>query len=135
MSSLINRTERKPAGPMHRHPAAFAAWRHLSALLIVGRRRVGGERDARGRDHRSGVRRRRTDVKKVQHQVGGIVAELNVKNGDRVEAGAVLIRLRRHSPGASLTMVSKTLESGRAARKASPEQESADIHTFPPELS
>ena len=76
-----------------------------------------------------------TDVKKVQHQVGGIVAELNVKNGDRVEAGAVLIRLDGTLTGASLTMVTKTLEelAGRRARLFA-EQESAEIITFPAEL-
>ncbi len=33
------------------------------------------------------------NVKKVQHSYGGIVAEINVRNGDLVEAGAVLVRL------------------------------------------
>jgi multidrug efflux pump subunit AcrA (membrane-fusion protein) len=33
------------------------------------------------------------NVKKVQHSYGGIVAEINVKNGDHVEAGQVLLRL------------------------------------------
>ncbi|MFM2421572.1 MAG: hypothetical protein RL291_102, partial [Pseudomonadota bacterium] len=33
------------------------------------------------------------NVKKIQHIYGGIVAEINVKNGDRVEAGTVLLRL------------------------------------------
>jgi HlyD family secretion protein len=59
-----------------------------------------------------------TDVKKIQHQIGGVVAELNVKNGDFVEAGNVLIRLDSTTTGASLTMVTKTLDelSGRRAR-------------------
>jgi HlyD family type I secretion membrane fusion protein len=33
------------------------------------------------------------NVKKVQHNYGGIVAKINVKNGDTVEGGDVLIRL------------------------------------------
>ena len=76
-----------------------------------------------------------TDVKKVQHQVGGIVAELNVRNGDMVEAGRVLIRLDGTRTGASLTMVSKTLDelSGRHARLFA-EQESAQVITFPVEF-
>ena len=76
-----------------------------------------------------------TDVKKVQHQVGGIVAELNVKNGDAVEAGTVLIRLDGTMTGASLTMVTKTLEelAGRRARLLA-EQENAASIAFPPEL-
>ncbi|MFT5511303.1 MAG: HlyD family secretion protein [Hyphomicrobiaceae bacterium] len=32
-------------------------------------------------------------VKKVQHREGGIVAKINVKNGDRVEAGEILLEL------------------------------------------
>ena len=34
-----------------------------------------------------------SDVKKVQHPTGGVVGELRVKNGDRVAAGDVLLRL------------------------------------------
>ncbi len=33
------------------------------------------------------------NVKKVQHSYGGIIAEINVKNGDRVSAGDVVLRL------------------------------------------
>ena len=32
------------------------------------------------------------NVKKVQHSYGGIVSEIGVKNGDRVQAGQVLMR-------------------------------------------
>jgi HlyD family secretion protein len=76
-----------------------------------------------------------TDVKKVQHQIGGIVAELNVKNGDSVEAGSVLIRLDGTLTGASLTMVTKTLDelAGRRARLLA-EQENAEAIAFPPDL-
>ena len=76
-----------------------------------------------------------TDVKKVQHQVGGIVAELNVKDGDHVEAGAVLIRLDGTMTGASLTMVTKTLDemAGRRARLFAEQDGSASIG-FPAEL-
>jgi HlyD family secretion protein len=34
-----------------------------------------------------------SNVKKVQHQQGGIVAELRVRDGDRVKAGELLVRL------------------------------------------
>ena len=33
------------------------------------------------------------NVKKVQHSYGGIVAEINVKNGDHVQSGQILMRL------------------------------------------
>lgn len=34
-----------------------------------------------------------SSVKKVQHQTGGIIAELRVRDGDRVKAGDILVRL------------------------------------------
>jgi HlyD family secretion protein len=76
-----------------------------------------------------------SDVKKVQHQHGGIVAQLNVKNGDRVEAGMVLVRLDDTLARSSLTMVTKTLDelSGRRARLMA-EQQGAEAIGFAPEL-
>jgi HlyD family secretion protein len=76
-----------------------------------------------------------TDVKKVQHQGGGIVAELRVRNGDVVQAGDLLMRLDDTVTGASLTMVTKTLDEmmGRRARLLA-EQEGAATITFPPEF-
>jgi HlyD family secretion protein len=134
MRSLIKRTRRN-------QPTNAAIRRHLQlggalcVLLIVG---VGGwaaNATLAGAIIAPASVVVETDVKKVQHQIGGIVAELNVKNGDWVEAGTVLIRLDGTLTGASLTMVTKTLEemAGRRARLFA-EQESADSITFPPEL-
>jgi HlyD family secretion protein len=77
-----------------------------------------------------------SDVKKVQHQVGGTVSVLSVREGDRVEAGAVLIRLDDTMTGANLAMVTKTLDelAGRRARLHA-EQEGADAISFPAELT
>jgi HlyD family secretion protein len=76
-----------------------------------------------------------TDVKKVQHQTGGIVARLNVENGDHVKAGDVLIRLDDTLAGANLGVVTKTLDelSGRRARLRA-EQEGASQISFPDDL-
>lgn len=76
-----------------------------------------------------------TDVKKVQHQLGGIVAELKVRNGDRVKAGDLLIRLDATLTGASLSMVEKTLDElmGRRARLLA-EREGAKTIDFPRDL-
>lgn len=76
-----------------------------------------------------------TDVKKVQHQLGGIVAELKVRNGDRVKAGDLLIRLDATLTGASLSMVEKTLDElmGRRARLLA-EREASQSIEFPSEL-
>jgi HlyD family secretion protein len=78
----------------------------------------------------------KTDVKKVQHQVGGIVSKLNVRDGDSVEAGALLIRLDDTLTGANLAMVTKTLDelAGRRARLLA-EQDGSGSITIPDELA
>lgn len=50
-----------------------------------------------------------SNSKKVQHPTGGIVSELNVRNGDRVAAGDVLIRLDATLTRANLAIVRKEL--------------------------
>jgi HlyD family secretion protein len=61
-------------------------------------------------------------VKKVQHPTGGIVGELKVREGDRVEAGDLLIRLDETVTRANLQMVVKQLNEF-AARRARLEAE------------
>ncbi|PSH61764.1 HlyD family type I secretion periplasmic adaptor subunit [Phyllobacterium sophorae] len=51
-----------------------------------------------------------SNVKKVQHQEGGIVGELLVREGDRVNAGDVLLRLDETMTRANLQIVSKQLD-------------------------
>jgi HlyD family secretion protein len=34
-----------------------------------------------------------SNVKTIQHPTGGVVAEIKVKNGDRINAGDLLVRL------------------------------------------
>jgi HlyD family secretion protein len=55
-------------------------------------------------------------VKKVQHQGGGIVGELNVKDGDRVERGQILIRLDDTIARANLVIISRQLDELSARR-------------------
>ena len=50
-----------------------------------------------------------TNVKKVQHPTGGIVGELLVRDGDRVEAGQVLMRLDETMTLANLRIIKATL--------------------------
>ncbi len=59
-----------------------------------------------------------TSVKKIQHSTGGIVGELKVKEGDRVSAGDLLVRLDETLTRANLLVVSKQLDEyiGRQAR-------------------
>src|SRR5215510_5494849 len=58
-----------------------------------------------------------TNVKKVQHPTGGIVGELRVRDGDRVRAGDVVVRLDETVTRANLAIVTKGLGE-MMARKA-----------------
>ena len=51
-----------------------------------------------------------SNVKKVQHPTGGIVGELRVRDGDRVKAGDVVVRLDDTVTRANLAIVTKGLE-------------------------
>src|SRR5512134_2282896 len=51
-----------------------------------------------------------SNVKKIQHPTGGVVAELRAKNGDRVRAGDLLVRLDDTTTRANLAVVSKALD-------------------------
>ncbi len=75
------------------------------------------------------------NVKKVQHQSGGTVAEILVKEGDRVEAGQVLIRLDPTMAAANRGIVTKGLYES-LAQKARLEAERSDATelVFPKEL-
>ncbi len=74
-------------------------------------------------------------VKPVQHQKGGTVALIFVKNGDRVEAGQSLVRLDATQIQASLAIVSKRLKE-LAARTArlSAERDGQETIGFPKRL-
>ncbi len=67
--------------------------------------------------------------KKVQHQTGGVVGEILVKNGDAVEAGQVLVRLDPTQTRASLGVVTSQqvqLE-GRMARLQAERDQSVTV--------
>ena len=76
-----------------------------------------------------------SDVKKVQHLTGGIVAELNVHEGSHVNEGDVVLRLDDTQTRANLLIVTKSLDemTARKAREEA-EQSGADDIYFPPEL-
>lgn len=77
-----------------------------------------------------------SNVKKVQHPTGGVVGELKVKEGERVKAGDVLVRLDETQTRASLAIVTKALDE-LAARQARNEAElhGADTVSFPAALT
>jgi HlyD family secretion protein len=74
-------------------------------------------------------------VKPVQHQKGGTVGEVFVKNGDRVEAGQILVHLDDTQTRANLAIVSKRLKelAARTARLSAERDAKAAID-FPEAL-
>jgi HlyD family secretion protein len=83
----------------------------------------------------SGVLVVESNVKKVQHPSGGVVGELRVRDGDRVKAGDVVVRLDDTITRANLAIVLKSLDE-LAAREArlETEREDEDKIDFPDEL-
>ena len=63
-----------------------------------------------------------SNVKKVQHPTGGVVGEVRVREGDRVKAGDILVRLDDTQTRANLAIVTKALDE-LAARQARDEAE------------
>jgi HlyD family secretion protein len=55
-----------------------------------------------------------SNVKSIQHPTGGVVAEINVQNGNRVQAGDLLVRLDKTQAESSLQVVDKQLDEMRA---------------------
>jgi HlyD family secretion protein len=76
-----------------------------------------------------------SNVKKVQHLTGGIVGQLLVREGDRVDAGDTVVRLDDTVLQAGLAIVTKGLDEMRArkARLASERDGTGEI-VFPPGL-
>jgi HlyD family secretion protein len=76
-----------------------------------------------------------SNVKKVQHPTGGIVGELRVRDGDRVHAGDIVMRLDETVTRANLAIVTKGLDElmARKARLES-ERDGWDTIIFPAQL-
>jgi HlyD family secretion protein len=76
-----------------------------------------------------------SNVKKVQHPTGGVVGELRVKDGDRVKAGDVLLRLDETQARTNLAIVTTALDE-LAARQARGEAERDGVEkvSFPGDL-
>ena len=77
-----------------------------------------------------------SNVKKVQHPTGGIVGELHARDGDRVKAGDLLVRLDETVMRANLAVITKALDElmARKARLAA-ERDGAASVTFPAALA
>jgi len=74
-------------------------------------------------------------VKKVEHPDGGVVAEILVRDGDRVRAGDTLVSLDATIPRSALAIVSKGLDELAALRaRLQAEREGSETVTMPHEL-
>lgn len=70
-----------------------------------------------------------SNVKKVQHPVGGVVGQIVVKDGDRVEAGDLLLKLDETITRANLQVIIKQLDelAMRRARLTAERDEAQEI--------
>lgn len=73
-----------------------------------------------------------SSVKKVQHPTGGVVGELRVREGDRVKAGDILVRLDETQTLANATIISTNFDEllARQARLET-ERDNGDQIVFP----
>jgi HlyD family secretion protein len=116
--------------------------RHISISLVVVLLLVGGiggwaaTSEFAGAVIASGQLVVDTNVKKVQHPTGGVVAELRVRDGDLVNIGDVVIKLDDTQTRANLAIVVKGLDE-LAARRAREEAEleGKDNVIFPADLT
>jgi membrane fusion protein, type I secretion system len=77
-----------------------------------------------------------SNVKTIQHPTGGVVAEIKVKNGDRVLGGDLLMRLDATQAQASLETVNKQLVEVRAKMaRLTAERDDLPELAIPPELA
>ncbi|RIX98429.1 HlyD family type I secretion periplasmic adaptor subunit [Aureimonas flava] len=77
-----------------------------------------------------------TAVKQAQHPLGGVVETLAVREGDRVEAGQLLVRLDATQARTTLQIVVKRLDEALARKaRAEAEQTSRATVAVPPELA
>lgn len=122
-------------------PTHHSLRRHMIAVLVASILLAGGlggwaaTAEFAGAVVASGLLVVNSNLKKVQHLSGGIVAELRVRDGDHVEAGDILLRLDDTQTRANLAIVTKGLDE-MAARQAREEAErdGADSIDFPESL-
>jgi HlyD family secretion protein len=70
-----------------------------------------------------------SNIKKVQHPTGGVVSELDVREGDRVKEGQLLVRLDKTQSLAQLMLLSKGLDEylARQARLEAERDNASDL--------
>ena len=94
----------------------------VTALLVIALGGWAAKTEFSGAVIASGQVTVDSNVKKVQHPTGGVVAELRIRDGQSVKAGEVLIQLDEVQTRANLAIVTKALDE-LAARQARQEAE------------
>jgi len=74
-----------------------------------------------------------SNAKKVQHPTGGIVTEVLARDGDRVKAGDLLVRLDQTLTRANLSIVSKDLDQAREVNLLPNERRHQRFRLMPPD--
>ena len=121
-----------PAASIHRHLRAGAI---VVLFLVGGLGAWAATTDISGAVIAPGNLVVDSNIKKVQHPTGGIVSELHVRDGDRVKAGDVVVRLDNTVARASLAIVSKGLDELLARRaRLEAERDASQGVTVPDEL-
>lgn len=106
-----------------------------AALLIVGGGAWAATTELAGAIIANGELSVASNVKSVQHPTGGVIAAINVHEGDAVTAGEVLIRLDDTTAKASLAVAVRSLQQYEAREaRLEAEREGADSITFPADL-
>src|SRR3954453_16704749 len=125
----------------NRSPAQRAIRRHLLAgvaavtILAGGGGGLAATTDISGAVIATGQLVVDSNVKKVQHPTGGVVGELRVRDGDKVKAGEVVVRLDETVTQANLAIVVKSLTELWARQgRLEAERDGRDKITFPAEL-
>jgi HlyD family secretion protein len=114
------------------HLVAIAA---AALFLVLGVGMIGATTELAGAVIAAGALVVESSVKKVQHPTGGIVGELLVHDGSRVQVGDLLIRLDETMAQANLAMVDKSLAELHARRaRLEAERDGGDAIEFPDDL-
>jgi len=114
------------------HLVAIAA---AALFLVLGVGVIGATTELAGAVIAAGALVVESSVKKVQHPTGGIVGELLVHDGSRVQLGDLLIRLDETMAQANLAMVDKSLAELYARRaRLEAERDGSDAIEFPEDL-
>ena len=125
-------SEASSRSSVRRHLLAASA---IIAVLVGGLGVWAATTDISGAVVVPGVVVVESNVKKVQHPTGGVVGELRVREGDRVKAGDVLIRLDPTQAAVNLAIVSKSIDELLVRQiRLEAERDGESEVTFPPAL-